>query len=1252
MGIGSSLPEENAQLGKSLLSHINFKGKFTKEHEEQARQAFACYDMDKSGMLERKEAEKFLSDLKALQIQRGVVTSDQGNELVAAAMKKIDQNSDGMLSFEEFFGAEAVFENGEGKGKSKGKYMEIYGLKDMTKYNGVRGISEGPDQKETERIKMTYRVGKGNAKETILINPENIRPAYTRVYAFRFTQARGSAKSLALGGIQFRFMNWGDWIEKKFHTTAATFTGGQVFTPIHIENPGGSNKNGTLHNMDSLRPPFVYGYQEWRDFAWKERHQSTLIFTFVNSLGPLLKYRFRTSSSNKWRDPTVWTLHSLNQITGDWDEIHNVSYPFIPDARRQFYATSCITYNNNKNKIDSSSSTSSSSKKQKEKKEKSIFNFKKQSNDKDGHLALPSNLPDLSRQQSFEPVTMAKTTWQLITLERQKSTERNQAGLEIINGVAANHHLFLKENKKKNNNMMYYLPRVVPPELMELKGTALILIAEYADLSLSRWNTAKKGQALYKDITSKALKINKGVSSRNSMQKQVQAVTKDMEDKMKKVFNLSNEKVMSNDICAAAASYLQLLVLLEVLDIHYSKMTGKTTSRQEKLKNIEKERKAAEQEEKKRKREQELLKKKKQDDDNDGKKLDKAEEATTKGPEVIVVKKAVISGISYNSSASSSSGNAQSGGIGYGGAAGIDTKARKAIADKKKEQKITDGFSELLLRCIVTLLAETKTHEISIDKHKEELLLASLNPYLANYLRSSFMQIAERQPLYLAVLKTCEAVALDVGVEILEKNESAGRADIISLLGSIKRQVSVYITSSLSSSSSSSPGGEQKTTTTTTDADMIKVSEFAAEVDRIIAAILTQHKTLIKSRRKSGKKVCDAGSSSSSSSNNDETKLHNNRMQTIAVNMIDLMSSKVTHTFKKDAERSPPPPKVIRRLTQEIGSLMTGLPYGIFLRVDNSRMDLMRACIMAPGDAPYENGVFFFDIWVPSNYPAAPPKCKIITTNRATVRFNPNLYNNGKVCLSLLGTWSGPGWDPSYSNILQVLLSIQSMILGAPEPIVNEPGWVRDLGTARSRGYNSYLMCRTVMHAMHDHLYWLRMIKNPKELEEEEKKRLKDMKQDPGAPKFGKPTYINNRKQTSVTTPWKMSKDDKSGKWYFWNPVTGQSQWHRPYSSGNLKLNGVTRSPLEGFTEVLSTHFWLKKRHILETQLPFWESHLTTTVPTDPYGGSGVRNLKWKEEFAKLKKLLTALEEPEIEAEDDDDDGDEDEEEESDQDDY
>ena len=48
------------------------------------------------------------------------------------------------------------------------------------------------------------------------------------------------------------------------------------------------------------------------------------------------------------------------------------------------------------------------------------------------------------------------------------------------------------------------------------------------------------------------------------------------------------------------------------------------------------------------------------------------------------------------------------------------------------------------------------------------------------------------------------------------------------------------------------------------------------------------------------------------------------------------------------------------------------------------------------------------------------------------MRFNPNLYNCGKVCLSLLGTWSGPGWDPKTSTLLQVLISIQSLIMVAP----------------------------------------------------------------------------------------------------------------------------------------------------------------------------------------------------------------------------
>ena len=45
------------------------------------------------------------------------------------------------------------------------------------------------------------------------------------------------------------------------------------------------------------------------------------------------------------------------------------------------------------------------------------------------------------------------------------------------------------------------------------------------------------------------------------------------------------------------------------------------------------------------------------------------------------------------------------------------------------------------------------------------------------------------------------------------------------------------------------------------------------------------------------------------------------------------------------------------------------------------------------------------------------------TTGNRTVRFNPNLYNDGKVCLSVLNTWHGrpeEKWNAQTSSFLQV----------------------------------------------------------------------------------------------------------------------------------------------------------------------------------------------------------------------------------------
>ena len=55
-----------------------------------------------------------------------------------------------------------------------------------------------------------------------------------------------------------------------------------------------------------------------------------------------------------------------------------------------------------------------------------------------------------------------------------------------------------------------------------------------------------------------------------------------------------------------------------------------------------------------------------------------------------------------------------------------------------------------------------------------------------------------------------------------------------------------------------------------------------------------------------------------------------------------------------------------------------------------------------PADTPYANGCFEFDVYFPVDYPNSPPLINLETTGNHTVRFNPNLYNDGKVGNSCL----------------------------------------------------------------------------------------------------------------------------------------------------------------------------------------------------------------------------------------------------------
>jgi hypothetical protein len=116
----------------------------------------------------------------------------------------------------------------------------------------------------------------------------------------------------------------------------------------------------------------------------------------------------------------------------------------------------------------------------------------------------------------------------------------------------------------------------------------------------------------------------------------------------------------------------------------------------------------------------------------------------------------------------------------------------------------------------------------------------------------------------------------------------------------------------------------------------------------------------------------------------------------------------VSHSFATDAENlQSPPPGRFKRILTEITILKTGLPPGIFVRYAESRPDVMKIVIIGPVGTPYENGIFEFDLWCDADFPKKPPVLEFKTTAGGTVSFNPNLYADGTVCLSLLGTWQG-----------------------------------------------------------------------------------------------------------------------------------------------------------------------------------------------------------------------------------------------------
>ncbi|KAN0135671.1 ubiquitin-conjugating enzyme3 like-protein [Lactarius tabidus] len=165
---------------------------------------------------------------------------------------------------------------------------------------------------------------------------------------------------------------------------------------------------------------------------------------------------------------------------------------------------------------------------------------------------------------------------------------------------------------------------------------------------------------------------------------------------------------------------------------------------------------------------------------------------------------------------------------------------------------------------------------------------------------------------------------------------------------------------------------------------------------------------------------------------------------------------------------SQPSRNFLTRLQKEYRALSSSLPESILVRAYEDRSDLLRSLIIGPENTPYEDAPFVIDWMLDSDFPQSPPIAHFLSWTNGNGRVNPNLYEEGKVCLSILGTWAGDrseSWSPARSSLLQALVSIQGLVL-VKEPWFCEPAYDKLRGTEEgiinSRLYNekAYVLSR------------------------------------------------------------------------------------------------------------------------------------------------------------------------------------------------
>lgn len=338
---------------------------------------------------------------------------------------------------------------------------------------------------------------------------------------------------------------------------------------------------------------------------------------------------------------------------------------------------------------------------------------------------------------------------------------------------------------------------------------------------------------------------------------------------------------------------------------------------------------------------------------------------------------------------------------------------------------ITTHRSGLFL-AVLALLEELVRHELTLDVIHH-----------ASLYREQHARTAASDDVYVTGQKRKAGTAAAAAVEVDEEEDTVAYPSAAELLRGLQKQAKVFRRQNLAAGPASAADKETE----------LICSRISAVHDTVQAAFRR-----FPSHLKSEETIDLSGAAVDAVEDEMEalTRRYKENMANLTFRMVTMdLSAHYHRDAIRAAARQSLAKDRMRRIRKEISSLPSSLPFHfqsvIAVRVDETRPDVIKALIIGPEGTPYANGCFTFDIFLPATYPNSPPLVQFTTTGRGTVRFNPNLYDMGKVCLSLLGTWQGPGWVPQESTLLQVLLSIQSLILvsvflGGCAPLGTTPG--------------------------------------------------------------------------------------------------------------------------------------------------------------------------------------------------------------------